>query len=289
MNAVSLSLANFALGALCIVSGLVSSARAEEYVKAYPVAGHAEVRVRADDSSVHITTWDESRVEFRVTYKDFGALRIGGKLHIDSNQNGDQVELTEIISPGFTIGVSYLEMHTEVRMPKNANLQLEVHDGAVELASLKGNINVRTGDGAINASQLSGKIDLRSGDGAIEALDLDGQCTVSSGDGTIHARGRFDSLDVQSGDGSIQVQVAAGSKITSPWSIRTHDGSVGLAVPKDLAADLDLSSRDGHVKLGIPVAVQGEISDSEVRGTINGGGPVILVHTGDGSIRLTGI
>jgi hypothetical protein len=35
--------------------------------------------------------------------------------------------------------------------------------------------------------------------------------------------------------------------------------------------------------------MQGDIGKKSVRGAINGGGPTLFIHTGDGSIRLNGI
>jgi hypothetical protein len=70
------------------------------------------------------------------------------------------------------------------------------------------------------------------------------------------------------------------------WSIHTGDGSVDLTLPGDLQADIDASTHDGHISLGIPVTVEGTFSNSQIHGKMNGGGQVLSVHTGDGSIRL---
>jgi hypothetical protein len=39
----------------------------------------------------------------------------------------------------------------------------------------------------------------------------------------------------------------------------------------------------------LPVTVRGRISESAVKGTIGSGGPLLQIHTGDGSIRLSGL
>jgi hypothetical protein len=74
--------------------------------------------------------------------------------------------------------------------------------------------------------------------------------------------------------------------LTKPWSLRTGDGTIDLGIPRDLKANLDVSTSDGHVTLGLPVTVEGQVSHSRVSGTINGGGPSLVIHSGDGSIRL---
>jgi hypothetical protein len=290
-----------------VATALASQAKAEEYVKSYTVAAQPTVRIRVDDSKVHVITSDSNQVEFRVTSEGFSAVNIGGKLHIDSQQNGNQVELTVRVGPGVMIGFSNKRLSTEVRMPKNADLQLDTSDGHVELSDMKGNIVVHTSDGAIKASQLAGTIEIRSsdgdidadtltgtfkihsGDGKISATHLDGKCDASTSDGSIHVAGRFDSLDIKSSDGAVTARAETGSTMSSGWNIKTTDGRIDLDVPKALQANLDASTRDGSISLGLPVSVQGEIGKKAVHGTINGGGATLYIHTGDGSIRLNGI
>jgi hypothetical protein len=291
---------------ILVAAGFASRVDAEEYTKSYSIAGRADVRVHTDDSSVLVITGDTNQVQFRVTYDGFAA-QLGGKPHIDSQQNGNQVELTARVSTGLTFGVSNRRMSTEVHMPRNADLELETHDGRVEVSSLNGTITVHTADGGIKASRLSGRVDLhtadggisvdtltgdfklQTADGSVRAVNLDGKCSVSSKDGSVHVAGRFDALDITSGDGGVVVQAAPGSKVSSTWSIRTGDGAVDLALPKDFQADLDASTRDGHITLGLPVAVQGKFDKSRVRGTMNGGGPSLVIRTRDGAIHLNGV
>jgi hypothetical protein len=49
---------------------------------------------------------------------------------------------------------------------------------------------------------------------------------------------------------------------------------------------VDLHTGDGHIDLDLPVTTEGKIRENEVRGKLNGGGNLLVIHTGDGSIRL---
>jgi hypothetical protein len=280
----------------------------QEYFKAYTVTGRAHVRVHADDSSVRVVTSDTNQVEFhaRMTGSDWG-LHIGEPPHVESHQDGDLVELTAQTNWHIVIGASSKHMTVEVRMPKNADLELDTGDGSVELSSLNGNIMVHTSDGGIRAAQLEGKIELRTSDGSIIAdglsgemrlhtsdgrirgSNLTGRCEAGSNDGSIQVQGRFDLLNLRSGDGSITARAEPGSQISSAWSLHTSDGSVRLALPKDFKASLDASTADGHISSDLPVQVQGEMSRRSIHGTLNGGGPVLTIRSGDGSIDLTAI
>ena len=70
------------------------------------------------------------------------------------------------------------------------------------------------------------------------------------------------------------------------WMLRTGDGSVSLELPENLAADLYCHTGDGHIDVDLPMTTEGRIKGNELRGKLNGGGKLITVHTGDGSINL---
>jgi DUF4097 and DUF4098 domain-containing protein YvlB len=78
----------------------------------------------------------------------------------------------------------------------------------------------------------------------------------------------------------------AGSTMNSSWDLHTGDGSVSLQLPQDFAADVDLHTSDGHITLDMPVTVEGKLGEKSVHGKMNGGGNLLSVHTGDGSIRI---
>jgi DUF4097 and DUF4098 domain-containing protein YvlB len=286
-------------------AAIVPPAFAQEVVKTYTVSGRANVHVETNDGSVRVTTSsDTKQVEFRVEYH---GLELGKNLRVDSHQDGDKVELTARMTGhwGFSWGHDSRGLHIEVRMPKDADLQVDTGDGSVQAESINGTVNVHTGDGSVKAYSLNGTIDLhtsdgsitaegmkgdirlRTGDGSIEAHDIDGRVDADSGDGHIRIAGRFDALNVKTGDGSVDTRVQPGSKMASSWTIRTGDGSVDLVLPGDFQADINATTGDGHISLGIPVTVEGTFSKSEIRGKMNGGGQALTIHTGDGSIRLS--
>jgi len=286
------------------VAILAPDAHAEEWTKTYPVSGRAQVRVDSNDGSVSIQTGDSKQVEFHVDYQGF---ELNKNLHIDSRQDGDAVQINARVSGhwGFSWGGKGRRIHVEVRMPKDADLQVDTGDGSVETQSLSGRLKIHTGDGSVRAQAVAGDVDidtgdgsitldgakgdirLRTGDGHIDARNLDGKVDATSGDGHIKLDGRMDALNIKTGDGGIDARLQPGSKIASSWSIRTGDGSVDLILPADFQANIDASTNDGHISLGIPVTVEGTFSNSQIHGKMNGGGQSLTIHTGDGSIRLS--
>ncbi len=59
-----------------------------------------------------------------------------------------------------------------------------------------------------------------------------------------------------------------------------------LQLPETFAADVELHTGDGHISLDLPVSVEGELGHNNIHGKLNGGGKMLTIHTGDGSIRL---
>jgi len=127
---------------------------------------------------------------------------------------------------------------------------------------------------------------LRSGDGSQTMQAVDGKLHANTGDGHITAEGRFDELDLKTGDGHVEVRAGAGSTLAEEWRVETGDGNVTLEVPGDLAADVSLHTGDGHIDLDMPVMTEGKLKQNEIRGKLNGGGKLMTIHTGDGSIHL---
>jgi hypothetical protein len=246
---------------------VVPITRADEWSKTYSVTGKPDLRVETSDANLHVDTWDQNTIDVHVTTKHH---KIGeGGIKIAEHQNGDSVQI-ELRYPHHNFGIQFGPNRVEVNihMPR------------------EGRINLHTGDGSIQLSNFKGNMELESGDGFQEIESVDGILRAHTGDGHIRASGRLDSLNLSTGDGRIEVRATPGSTMASGWSIRTGDGSVSLQLPENFAADVDLHTSDGHINVDIPVTVEGRLGDKNIHGKINGGGNLLTVHTGDGSIRI---
>ena len=252
--------------ALAVAAAL--PARADEWSKTFNLTGKPDLRVETSDANIRVETWDQNTIEARVTTVRYKIGENGIK--IEDHQTGDLVEL-EVRFPhmhGLTIDWGQRRVDIVIHMPR------------------EGKVNLRTGDGKIEIGGLKGEMDLHTGDGS-ETLDaVDGKLRASTGDGHIRANGRFDELDLKTGDGHVEVRAAQGSSLNAGWRMETGDGNVTLEIPGDMAADVDLHTSDGHIDLEMPVTTEGKIREGEVRGKLNGGGNLMTIRTGDGSIHL---
>jgi hypothetical protein len=254
------------LSSLVLLASAVS-AHADEWSKSYNLSGQPDLRVETSDAAIRLTTWDQNTIAAKVETVGY---KIGeGGIRVDERQTGDKVEI-EVHYPHHDISFGWNPHRVEIliQMPR------------------EGRATLRTGDGSIDVASLKGDMDLHTGDGAIQLDSVDGKLHAETGDGHIRATGRFDALYLHTGDGRLDVNAGAGSSLASSWRLETGDGSVSLAVPPDLAADVDLHTNDGHIDLDLPVTTAGALQHGEVRGKLNGGGNLLTIHTGDGSIHL---
>jgi DUF4097 and DUF4098 domain-containing protein YvlB len=258
-----------------IVGGFVCSwtalpARADEWSKTFNLTGNPDLRVDTSDANIHVSTWDQNTIEAKVTTTRY---KIGDDgIRIEERQTGNMVEI-EVHYPhhGITINWGNSGSHRvdiDIHMPR------------------EGRVDLHTGDGKIELSNFKGEMQLRSGDGSQEIDGVDGKLRATTGDGHIRANGRFDELDLKTGDGRVDARAAAGSALTTGWRLESGDGTVTLDVPENFAANVDLHTGDGHIDLDMPITTEGKIRENEIRGKLNGGGNPLVIHTGDGSIRL---
>lgn len=253
--------------AILAMSVAVASARAEEWSKTYNISGRPDLRIETSDANIRVTAWDQNTIEAKVITTHY---KIGeGGIRVDERQTGDSVEI-EVHYPhhNFNIGWESHRVDIIVQMPR------------------EGRVNLRTGDGKIELGGVKGEMDLHTGDGSINLDSVDGKLHATTGDGHIQASGRFDELGLKTGDGHVDVRAKNGSSLAAGWRLETGDGSVSLEVPGDLSADVDLHTSDGHIDLDMPVTTEGKIRQNEIHGKLNGGGSLLTIHTGDGSIHL---
>ena len=257
-----------------ILTGFVSAlaalpASADDWSKTYTLTGQPDLRVETSDANIHISTWDQSTIEAKVTTTHY---KIGDDgIRIEEHQTGNAVEI-DVHYPhrGVIInwGSTRHRVEINIQMPREGRLDLHTGDGKIDLANFKG------------------EMQLRSGDGSQEIDSVDGKLRATTGDGHIHANGRFDELELKTGDGRVEARATTGSALSTGWRLESGDGTVTLEVPENLAADVDLHTGDGHIDLDMPVTTSGKIRENEVRGKLNGGGNLLVIHTGDGSIHL---
>jgi len=275
----------------------------DEWTKTFNIERNAKLHVETSDANINVSSCECSTVSARITTQGW---KIGADgINIVDRQTGDQIDI-EVRFPRHTFEMNWRNRRVdiEIKVPHTADLDLHTGDGNVEVHSINGSILLRSGDGNLRLSDLQGtlkaetgdgNIDMRNvrgdltlhtGDGHIDVDGIDGSFRAETGDGRVRVSGRFDVLDLKTGDGGIEAVAAEGSKLDSNWRLNTGDGNLTLRVPSTIAADVELHTSDGSIDFNLPVMVSGRQGKREVHGQINGGGKLLSLKTGDGSIKL---
>ena len=289
---------------LCmIVLAVLPSGSTDEWTKSFNLEHTARLRVDTSDANIRVTVSEGSTVQARITTQGW---KIGGDgINIVDRQTGDQIDI-EVRFPRHRFEMNWRNRRVdiEIKVPRTADLDLHTGDGNVDVQGVKGTLLLRSGDGNLSLLELEGtlkantgdgNIDMRNvrgdvflhtGDGRIDVVGADGSLRAETGDGRVRINGRFDALDLKTGDGGIDAVANQGSKLESEWRLNTGDGNLSLRVPATMAADVELHTSNGDINLNMPVTVSGRTGNREVHGQINGGGKLLSLRTGDGSIRL---
>ena len=240
---------------------------ADDWSKHWSVSGKPELRVSAGDAAVIVEAGNDHVIEAQL--HTIGWSIGPGGIRVDERQNGDKVEI-EVKVPSSHWNWGNHSIRLEVRVPRELIADLHTGDGSITMRGLRGVLRADTGDGSIHGEALDGALD------------------AHTGDGSVHVAGRFDKLQLHTQDGSVEVEAKEGSKLDGDWHIQTGDGSVHMRVSKSLAADLEAHTGDGSIHIDLPASnnVKGE---HMLQAKLNGGGPALLLRTGDGSITVNSL
>ena len=243
------------------------SAYADEWNKSYQVGANPALHVETNDASIEVSHGVSNTINVHIVSDGYSIGNSG--VRVTERQEGDKVDLQVHVPNQWGIHFGMHQgVHVQVQVPPQVSLDLHSGDGHIGLNDVGGTARLDTGDGHITVQNFTGKLSGHTGDGHMSI------------DGT------FTDLELRTGDGHIDLAVHPGSKMASGWLIHTSDGRVEARLPQDLAAEIYAHTGDGHINLELPVTVSGSIETSRIRGKLNGGGPLLEVTTGDGSIHI---
>jgi DUF4097 and DUF4098 domain-containing protein YvlB len=210
--------------------------------------------------------------------------------------------------------------HLKVTVPEQFNVDLKTSGGGIDVARLTGDvkantsgggldfaditgdINGHTSGGGIDLDRCKGTVDVNTSGGGIRAADGEGQLAVSTSGGGITIRTHLGNVKADTSGGGITCSGIAGDvqAHTSGGGVRadltqqpkgecrlsTSGGGVTVTLPADVAVNLDAETSGGGVNCDLPVTVTGKHKRDSMRGTINGGGPLVHLRSSGGSIHV---
>lgn len=163
------------------------------------------------------------------------------------------------------------------------DLRASAGSGSIVADAVRGAFHATTGSGSIRASGVGGRITARTGSGSIEVEQTgSGGLDVGSGSGSVRARGVRGDVKASTSSGSLDVQ----GQPAGEWRLSSSSGSVTISLPSGQGFEVDASTSSGRIRTDFPVTVTGDVDRRSLRGSAQGGGPLLHVRTSSGGISI---
>jgi hypothetical protein len=207
-------------------------------------------------------------------------VRVG---HLDEEDRRNVSITYEIEVPAATSVISRTGSGDQSVAELEGAVDARTGSGEITLTDIEGAVEVSTGSGDIVANQIAGAFDGSTGSGSINLVQTaSGDVAVATGSGSVSLSGVQSAARARTGSGRVTIDGVPGG----PWDVETGSGSVNLRVPADAAFSLDLRTSSGAVETSHAVTMVGSIPRGTLRGDVRGGGSLVHVRTGSGSIRV---
>ena len=217
------------------------------------------------------SSWLEE-VEFRITVPqqfDINVATSGGSIFVGSLKG----EVTAHTSGGWL-------RFDRIEGPVNGTTS----GGGITLTGTRGRAVVRTSGGPIRVSDADGDVDAYTSGGPIAIDGVSGRVKARTSGGWIDARGVTAAIDASTSGGWVTASLHGQPQ--QECRISTSGGSITVSLAKNVHVNLDASTSGGGVSTDFPVPYTGDRHQSELRAPLNGGGPLLYLHTSGGSINV---
>jgi len=171
---------------------------------------------------------------------------------------------------------------------------IETGGGSIEVRQCAGKVRVSTGGGSVDLSDVGGPADIETGGGTIRLTSAKGHVHAETGGGGIELYG-VPSARAETGAGGITVKLVNTGGERHDSDLETAAGDITVYIASDVAINVRAS-----VDMGNGHRITSDFSDIHVssegdqwgpktltaEGRLNGGGPLLKVHTSTGDICI---
>jgi len=293
-------LSAFAVGIAHAGSGL-----RDEITDSFAVKPGGTLNFDSDLASVEITTseTDTLRAEFVREFKVSSAQEADAlrqKLDVQMTKTDNDVKIT-VRWAGDRNDRELRKVHVSFRIaiPRKFNLDLRtvgsgrigdvdgtvkavMRGGSLQLRSVTGPVTARTDGGSIGVRDIGGDFEATSNGGSIAAARVNGKVMVRANGGSITIDECTDSIDARAAGGSVAAYLSKQPRGDS--KLIADAGNVELRLPESIAINIDAACSAG--RLSSDFSLLGHADNEHWKGTLNGGGPLVMVRASAGNIYL---
>jgi DUF4097 and DUF4098 domain-containing protein YvlB len=289
------------VAALAVVLALPGAAKDKQFDKTFTVSAGGTLHLETDAGSVKITGGSGSDVVVKVEIR--GSDSFVKDFEVSARQEGRDVYVKGEVPQSFwrMFSSGNQDARFTVTVPAKYNIDASTAGGDVLITAIEGHVKGQTSGGDIGATEVVGDVSVGTSGGDVEVKKVQGMvdASTSGGDvvvssvkgdvkaetsgGNVKVDGVEGAVNAGTSGGNVHIAVRGGNK-----GIRaeTSGGNVEVSIASNVSANLDAATSGGDVECDLPVTVQGKISESSIKGTVNGGGPLIYAHTSGGNVRI---
>jgi beta-lactamase regulating signal transducer with metallopeptidase domain len=278
----------------------ISSGPQDDIERTFSVAGGGWLMIDTDHGNIDVESGTEGQVHVTVRRTPRGNAE-ASDFEVSFEQVGDKVTImgdnTIRNSGRNSVSVSYV-----VRVPHRFNVDLETSGGNISLDDLDGRAKLNTAGGNLSIGRVTGEVDANTSGGNISVDGSNANVAVNTSGGNIHLGRIGGTVKATTSGGNISVEEVngdltaktSGGQIsarlaTQPQGrsvLKTSGGGITVYLADGIAVDLEAETSAGRVRSDVEVTTSGEIKKDRLRGTINGGGPVLELDTSAGDIHI---
>ncbi len=306
MRAAVLSIAVIAL----ITAGFAFDSTDDTIHKSFTVEQGGTLNVDTDNGSIEVQGTNGRTVDIEVlrkvrTTNENRAQQILENFKISFEKRGRDVYITgeRLNKDRFWDNLwNRLSIKYIIHVPEIYNVELRTSGGSISVEVVEGEVNVKTSGGSLSLDDITGPVWGKTSGGSIRVGSVDGNVDVNTSGGSIKIVRALGTVKAHTSGGGITVEEVMGTidAHTSGGSVKAHisqqpdsdcrlstsGGSVTVYLASDISVDLDASTSGGSVYTDFPVTIRGKLNPRKLNAKINGGGPLLYLHTSGGSIHV---
>ena len=277
----------------------------DEITQSFAVKPGGTLTFDSDLANVEIKTSDTDTLradftrEFKVrTAEEAEALR--QKVNVEMAQTDHGVTVTvRFTGDPDERERQKIRVNFRIAMPRKYNLDLrtcgsgiigdidgtvkaKMTGGSVQFRNVAGPVTVRTDGGSLVIGDVGGDLEATTNGGSIAAGRTNGKVMARANGGSIAITEATDAIDAKAAGGSVAAYISKQPRSDS--RLVAEAGNVDLRLPESIAINIDAACSAG--RLSSEFSLSGHQDDDRLKGTINGGGPLVMVRASAGNIHL---
>jgi len=300
----------YLIAMLCVLAFPAADAGSglrDEIVDTFAVKPGQTLEFDSDLANVEITTsdTDQLRAEFTREFKvstTQEAQELRNRLTVEMAKSNNGVKVT-VRFAGDRSGNERRKVRLDFRiaMPHKFNLDLrtsgsakvgdidgsvkaQLRGGSLRLGNISGPVTARADGGSLGIGDVGGDLDVQSHGGSVATGRVNGRVKAVAEGGSIAISDASDSIDARASGGSVAASISKQPKAET--RIIAEAGNIELRLPESAAVTVDASCSAGRLHSDFSLLGHQIDDPGRLKGTINGGGPLVMLRASAGNINL---